>query len=346
MPPDAARLAKRQGRRIRGGISVALVLPLAALLCGGGPATAAVITDDAAPSAAVTDRLVRMPAPVAADSLATAPGALSRPAFDPAAGASGTLGIQPTLAPPQTLSGSDAIMPTVRETLSASVTAVDLFADASVGPGLVLPPRAGTVFAASGTTAVIGPRNGLGDAGRRRGTDRFGGGAALATAGRLQALVPSSVFIDRRDEPAAARPAQAPMVDLATLQGGGVLTVYQALRDSMQAPAADQTIEGFAIAAPSGAASGLTSGAARMAWLRLPMKITSSGYGYLSSSLTVFGDDSGSFSGIGQSFNGLTALDVAEPASLAIVAAILPGLAMLRRRLRHRPASPRADTAA
>src|SRR3954464_8756157 len=96
-------------------------------------------------------------------SLATVPGALSRPAFDPAAGASGPLGIQPTLAPPQTLSGSDAIMPTVRETLSASVTAVDLFADASVGPGLVLPPRAGTVFAASGTIAVIGPRNGPGD---------------------------------------------------------------------------------------------------------------------------------------------------------------------------------------
>jgi hypothetical protein len=60
-----------------------------------------------------------------------------------------------------------------------------------------------------------------------------------------------------------------------------------------------------------------------------------SGYGFLGSSLTVFSDDFGSFSGIGQSFNGLMALNVPEPAALAVAMASLVGLAgLLRRRLR------------
>src|SRR4051794_15977029 len=116
--------------------------------------------------------------------------------------------------------------------------------------------------------------------------------------------------------------------DLTVLQGSGVLTVYQALRDAVTEPAATaaRSVEGYAIGDPAGAALQDS--------LRLPMRISSGSYGYLNSSLTVFSDDSGSFSGIGQSFNGLRALNVAEPTSLVLLAMGLAGLAIVRRRLR------------
>jgi hypothetical protein len=211
-------------------------------------------------------------------------------------------------------------MPTVREALSASVAATDLFADEPVGLGIVVHSGAGIAFSASSTVAVAG----LGDAGRASGTNEFGTGANLAMAGRLAALMRSSVFIDTAMEPAATRAAQTAATGLQTVQGASMLTVYQALRD----PAAveDQTIERYAIAAPATAGPG----PATADLLRLPLKISSS-YGFLNSSLTVFSDDFGSFGGIGQSFNGLTALAMAEPASLFVVAVSLLGLAGLRR---------------
>jgi hypothetical protein len=248
---------------------------------------------------------------------------LSRPAFDSSAGLFGAIGIQPALSPPQNLSGSYTVVPTVREPLSSSVTATDLFAGAPVGLSLVLLPRDSVAFSAGSTAAAIGP----GDTGSW-GADRFGSGAALATVGRLRALIPSSVFIDRGTAPAAAptMPLSA-AADLTVLQGSGVLTVYQALRDAVTDPAATaaRSVENYAIGDPASAALQDS--------LRLPMRISSSGYGYLNSSLTVFSDDFGSFSGVGQSFNGLLALNVAEPASLVMLVMGLAGLAIVRRRL-------------
>jgi hypothetical protein len=66
------------------------------------------------------------------------------------------------------------------------------------------------------------------------------------------------------------------------------------------------------------------------------MKVTSSSYGFLNSSLTVFSDEFGSFAGIGQTFNGLTSLNIDEPAAIAIVAEGIAALAAIRRRRKSR----------
>jgi hypothetical protein len=297
------------------------------LLCGGGPAGAAVIASDAMPSSAISDRLARGPAFIAADIITVAPGALSRPAFDPSAGALGTDGTQPALAPSQGLGSSVTLMPTMRQALPSSVATTDLFADEPVGPGLTTPPRVATAFSTDSTVALPG----LGVAGWGSGPHGLEGAADVVQAGRLATPTRSSVFVDPGPRPASGSSAQATAPRLATAQGASALTVYQALRDQEKDPsAASRSVEAYAVSVPASTAAG----AAPATLLRLPLKVTNS-YGFLGSSLTVFSDDFGSFSGIGQSFNGLMALNVPEPAALAVAMASLVGLAgLLRRRLR------------
>lgn len=99
--------------------------------------------------------------------------------------------------------------------------------------------------------------------------------------------------------------------------------------------AALQAAEAAAKALMSARPSVETYAVGDAAGLTLPLKVNSTSYGFLNSSLTVFADDSGSFTSVGQSFNGLAALDTPEPASLAVFAAALAGLAAVRRRRRN-----------
>jgi hypothetical protein len=118
------------------------------------------------------------------------------------------------------------------------------------------------------------------------------------------------------------------------VQGGSSLTVYQTLRAAATDPGttvpAGQTIESYSVAVPAAD----PSKAPRVSTVSMPMSVTSSSYGFLNSSLTVFSDDLGTFGGVGQTFNGLTSLNIAEPASLAVVLGSLAGLAAIRRRRR------------
>jgi hypothetical protein len=108
----------------------------------------------------------------------------------------------------------------------------------------------------------------------------------------------------------------------ATVQNAVSLTAYQALAGHSAPHAAGATIESYSIASVGKPGSVL-----------MPIRIASSSYGFLNSSLTVFSDDFGSFAGVGQTFNGLTSLDIDEPASILVLLGSLAGIAAV---LRHR----------
>jgi hypothetical protein len=139
----------------------------------------------------------------------------------------------------------------------------------------------------------------------------------------LDTLARSSVFLNTA---AASRNTGILSVAtdqaLRTLQGGSSLTIYQALRSSRPI----HPIDAYAMTVPVPGAPVTT--------VSLPIKVNSASYGFLNSSLTVFTDEFASFGGIGQTFNGLTALNVTEPASLLVLAAGLAGMGALRRRFR------------
>jgi hypothetical protein len=277
-----------------------------------------VVAGGAVPSSTAADRLAGGPAFAAADIITASPEALSAPAFNASAGVFGAGDVQPALPPPQHLGSRFTLMPVMQEALPSSVAAIDPFADESVGPGLPALSRAAIAFSADGTVAR--PR--LGDAAWISGAPGPGDAADAVLAGRLTALTRSSVFVDPGARPAAAPSAQAALSWSAMPQDASALTAYEALRDRPNDPAASPSAEAFVIATPA-------VGATSVVVLRLPLKVITS-YGFLSSSLAVFSDDFGSFSGIGQSFDGLMALNMAEPAALAMVVVSLAGLAALR----------------
>ncbi len=285
------------------------------------------------------ERVARGPAFDPEDLVTRLIGTLSTPRFDPSAGVFGSGGIQANTAAPDTLSGSYTAPPAVRD-ISASVMVADS-PDGADG----IPAAAGHAASESGisfsprSTAAAGSDNAA-SASRAAGS---GGAAAVETADPARdhgSLIRSSVFLNnaarmpgRLAGAGSADASSGSATAFASVQGASSLTVYQALRIAAADPGAaapsGTTIETYSVAGPASAAT-------TAATVRLPIKVASASYGFLSSSLTVFSDDFGSFAGIGQTFNGLTSLDIAEPASVLVVLGSLAGLAAIRRP-RRRP---------
>jgi hypothetical protein len=191
----------------------------------------------------------------------------------------------------------------------------------------------------AGTAAAdpFDPYRGAGAGGSKAAVTGVAEEAAIAR--HSLSLIPSSVFVNGNSGTAA--PSAAPRSSgigsaaLRTVQAGSSLTIYQALHTTATDPDAalppNGTIEAYTLIPPTAA----TPGRASATMLRVPMKVTSSSYGFLNSSLTVFSDEFGSFAGIGQTFNGLTSLNIDEPPAIAIVGLGLLGLAAIRRCLKR-----------
>jgi hypothetical protein len=272
---------------------------------------------------AAEDRIARGPSFDAADLVTGDDDGLARPRFDASAGFSAAGGIQPAEAMPQSLSGGYAVLPSARDAWSSSVTDAGSDGSLTVTGG----NASATVIAISPSSTVSGPGLSAGLWGSGASRSGSAGAVARVLANRhLEALTQTSVFVSKA--PDGGFPAVAASGSLATLQGPGSLTVDRAVRGAGTAPdPAGGTIEAYAVADPG------TSGPGTAASLTLPMQINSISYGFLNSSLTVFSDE---FGGIGQSFNGLAALNIAEPATGGVVAAGLIGLVAIRRRRRGR----------
>ncbi len=277
---------------------------LALLLIPGSPGGRAAL---AVPAGAVPaepvgsiERIGRGPSFAPGNTVIGTSSSLARPVFDPSAGASGSGGVQPARPGPVTLSGSYSAPPTVREA-SASVMVADAFAAADGRSGAIPHGAAGQSSANASNAALTSV-------------------AEAAALSRLSgSLIRSSVFVNGNSATAAPR----------TVQSASSLTIYQAL----QSPATENlTIDAYPLTIPAAAASR----GSQPATLSVPMKVTSSSYGFLNSSLTVFSDEFGSFAGIGQTFNGLTSLNIDEPAAIAIVAEGIAALAAIRRRRKSR----------
>ena len=264
------------------------------------------------------------------------------PRFDPSAGVLGSGGVQPATDAPDTLSGSYTVAPAVREVSASVMVAASL--DGSDG----VPVADGSATSDSGVPFSPQSTAAAGSARSRWSARAAGPGIGPAAAGaravepaRIPAgLTRSSVFLNtaagtplRLDPAVPADGASRGATALATVQGASSLTAYQASRIAAADPGASrpsgQTIEAYSVARPASAGS-----TAAVATVRLPIRVATGSYGFLNSSLTVFSDDYGTFAGIGQSFNGLTALDIAEPASVLVVLASLAGIAATRRRRR------------
>lgn len=293
-------------------------------------------------SAVIEDRLVRGSSFEAGDIVTRGSESVSRPRFDFAAGVFGDGGIQPVLAPPQTLAGTsgtpDGKNPfghsasvAVANSPNGAAGAVDTGWSGNLGAGDATPNAPGGSFASGflsdpgwGSVPIA--------------HDASAKSHADATP-RQSAIVRSSVFVTNSGAPAmvipqpdvsAASPAPGTTSGptsgpaLATVQGASSITVRQAMRDPVKDPAASipahPTIEGYTVSSPAN----------RTASLTLPMKVSSSNYGMLNSSLTVFSDDFGAFGAAGQSFNGLAALNVAEPPAFLLVLLGLGWLSIYR----------------
>jgi hypothetical protein len=315
---------------LRAPLSFAALL-LILRLADGGQALAGPIGAVAMQSIGGVERVARGPAFAAEDLLTRMTGSLSKPRFDPSAGIFGSGGIQTEMPAPDNLSGTYTALPAVHDA-SASVMVAD-------GPDGADGFRAAGGHAAPESATQLSPRStaasGLdlsASAGRGAGS-----AAALETADIVRdhgSLVRSSVFLGQgarmHGRLAGAGSAGASSATaLATVGGPGSLTVYQALRAAGHDPRASarsfQTIESYSVAEPASIAS-------TAATVRMPIRVAVASYGFLSSSLTVFSDDFGTFAGIGQTFNGLTSLDIAEPASVLVVLGSLAGIAAVRRR--------------
>ena len=312
-------------------------------LADGRPACALPWDAVATQSIGGPERLERGPSFAAEDLVTRVAGGLSTPRFDASAGVFGSGGIQPTTATPDNLSGSYTVPPEVRE-VSASVMVTDSFAGADGSAASGVHRAAGVVIRfSSWSTAAAGSRDtGWGNGAAAPGASLAGAEESAALARRSVSLMRSSVFINNATGTSGrslrALSKHGPgggATALATVQGASSLTVYQALRVAATDPAASvpagKTIESYSVATPIGAA-----GAPAGATVCMPMKVTSSSYGFLNSSLTVFSDDFGTFAGIGQTFNGLTSLNIPEPPSIVVLFASVAGVAALRRR-RKRP---------
>nr|WP_294504881.1 PEP-CTERM sorting domain-containing protein [uncultured Rhodopila sp.] len=277
------------------------------------------------PIAGVT-QITRGPSFSPDDVLTATQGSLARPRFDNSAGMFGSGGIQPAPGGTGTLTGSYPGPPTVRE-FSASVMVADALVpgDASAATGA---SDAATRISPGSTAAAAGP----GDPGWGSGSGGLGDGlaGALEAVTRFRhagSLNRSSVFINAAADVRDARRSSATThAGLGTVQAMISLTASQALTGASASAAANRRIEGYTIASPS-ASAGATA-----ATVKVPMSVSSVGYGFLNSSLTVFSDESGAFGAVGQTFNGLTSLAIPEPAPIAVVAAGLAGLAVIRRR--------------
>jgi hypothetical protein len=277
----------------------------------------------------------RGPAFAAEDLVTRTSGLLSTPRFDASAGVFGSGGIQPITATPENLSGSYTAPPAVRE-VSASVMVADSFAGTDAGSafGSHAASGSGVRFSPQSTAASQSASYLWGD--RPASVGPAGAAEASAFARHSGSLTRSSVFINnasgtsgRSSRTFAAYGSGGRATALGTVQRASSLTVYQALHGAAAGPGAavpvGNTIESYNVA-------GLSSAAASV---RMPMKVTSSSYGFLNSSLTVFSDDFGTFAAVGQTFNGLTSLNIAEPAPVLVVLGSLAGIAALRRRRRR-----------
>lgn len=306
-------------------------------LADSGRPLAIPIDADAAQSVGGVERVERGPSFAAEDLVTRSIGSVSTPRFDASAGVFGSGGIQPATATPENLSGSYSAPPPVRE-VSASVMVADSFADGAPASGGPAASGSGIRFSPQNTAA---PRSANFLWGNRAASAGLAGVAqSAAFARRSGSLTRSSVFLDNESGTSGrstrARPADGSggsATALGTVQAASSLTVYQALHDAATDAGANgpagKTIEAYNVAA-----SGTPSSPAA-ATVRMPMKVTSSSYGFLNSSLTVFSDDFGTFAGVGQTFNGLTSLNIAEPASAAVLLGSLAGIAALRRRKRR-----------
>ena len=270
-----------------------------------------------APAAGI-DRTVRGASFDTADLVTGVRGGLARPVFDARAGVLAAGGIQ-AAGVPDTLTGGYSVPPPVRDIRSSSVMVADTLSGGSA-------PSVSGSYASTGAVAIsasgTAARTDQGYLARSavRASEPGADGAAVSDM-----LTKSSVYRTGGSGGAAA-PAAAFSGSLATVQVAGSLTAYQAMQAAApKLSPASSTLETFTV--------GDKAGTTR---LELPLEVRNTSIGFLNSSLTVFADDSGAFSSVGQSFNGLTSLDIAEPASAAVMAMGLAGIAVIRRRRRRR----------